>query len=147
MFMKRLFGGATLLCAAFSADAGLIRADFSVGLRTGTDLPRYGSLGAGYELDGSDFLPNDGRPDKGEAWLSLGRDVAPMTATLARPAQDRFDFQASGTGATGITFLAKTPATDAAPIPEPATLAFFGLAAGALGLARQGKSNSRSKRA
>jgi hypothetical protein len=107
MFMKRLFGGATLLFAAISADAGLIRADFR----------------AGYQLNDSDFLSNDSRWDKGEA--SLGLD--PALATIPSPA------------ATGITFLTETPAADATSMPEPATLAFIGLGAGALGLARQGK--------
>jgi len=105
--MKRLFGGATLLCAALSADAGLIRADFS----------------AGYQPNGSDLLSNDSRWDGGEAWLGLD----PALATIPSPT------------ATGITFLAETPAADTTSIPEPATLAFIGLGAGALGLARQGK--------
>jgi hypothetical protein len=117
MFMKRLFGGATLLCAACSAHAGLIQADFRTDVRTGAGLPGYGSW------------------DSGEAWLGL--DPAPNTLPLQ--AQDHVDFQAFGTTVTGITFLTETPAANATPNPEPATLALFGLGAGALGLARQGK--------
>ena len=125
--MKRLFGGATLLCAAFSADAGLIRADF----------------GPAYALDGSDPPAYDSRWDSGEAWLGLD----PLTDTPAPLAQDGFDFDAfhlalatmPGPVVTGITFLAESPAEDPTPIPEPETLALLCLGAGALGLARQGK--------
>jgi hypothetical protein len=132
MFMKRLFGGATLLWAAFSADAGLIRADF----RTGAGLPGYGSFGAGDE-PGSSIFPSAGSGwDSGEAWP----DLDPATNTLTLQAQDHVDFQASGATVTGITFLTQSPAEDPTSIPEPGTLVLFGLGAGALGLARQGKS-------
>jgi hypothetical protein len=117
--MKRLFGGATLLFAAFPANAGLISADFR----------------AGYERDGGIFLSNGSDLDSGEVRAGLD----PMTKTLALQAQDHVDFQA-GPNVTGITFLTEPPAADATPIPEPATLAFFGLGAGTLCLARQGKS-------
>jgi len=119
--MKRLFGGATLLLASFSADAGLIR------------------LGAGYQLDGSDLLSNGSRRDSGAAWPGLG---APADM-LALPAQDRFDDPAAGPGVTRITFLSAPPAEQAPPVPEPATLALLGLGAGALGLARQSKGGGK----
>jgi hypothetical protein len=125
VLMKRLFGGATLLCTAFSAQAGLISADLRADFRTGTALPG----------DGSGLLFNDSGWDNGEA----GPGLDPMTKTLAMEAQGRFDLQA-GSAFTGISFLAEPPATDPTPVPEPATLAFFGLGAGALCLARQGKS-------
>jgi hypothetical protein len=122
--MKRLFGGAMLLFAASSAEAGLISADFRVDSRTA----------AGGALDERDLLSNGIRWDSGE--ISL--DLDPVTNTLPLQAQDYVDFQAGPT-VTGIAFLAEPPAADATPIPEPATLALFGLGAGALGLARQGK--------
>jgi hypothetical protein len=143
MFMKRLFGGATLLCAAFSADAGLIRTDFSTDFRTdfrtGAGLPGYGSFGAGDELDGGTYLStelsNASGWESGEAWL----DPVPATGTPTLQAQQHVDFQVTGPALTGIAFQTEPPAEDPTPIPEPETLALFGLGAGALGLARQGK--------
>jgi hypothetical protein len=155
MFMKRLFGGATLLCAAFSADAGLIRTDFSTDFRTdfrtGAGLPGYGSFGAGDELAGSTYLANElanelstrlstelsngSGWESGEAWL----DPVPATGTPTLQAQQHVDFQVTGPALTGIAFQTEPPAEDPTPIPEPETLALFGLGAGALGLARQGK--------
>jgi hypothetical protein len=125
--MRRLFGGATLLFAAISAQAGIIRADF----RAGAGLAGYGSFGAGYW------------PDVSEPW----QDLDPVPNTLPPQAQAGFDFRAfhlalaniAGPGVIGTTFLAATPAADDTPIPEPETLALFGLGASALGLARQGK--------
>jgi hypothetical protein len=136
LFMMRLFGGATLLCAAFSAHAGLIRADFSTGFRTDFHT-------AGDGLDGNTYLPNEllnalsngSGWESGEAWLHLD----PAANMLALQAQEQVDFQAPGSTVTGIAFLAEPPAEDGPPIPEPETLALLGLGAGALGLARQGK--------
>jgi hypothetical protein len=140
--MRRLFGGATLLFAAISADAGIIRADF----RTAAGLPGYGSfgsLGASDGLTGSAFLSNPGGVEGSRPWL----DLDPVPNTLPPQAQAGFDFHAfhialaniAGPGVIGTTFLAATPAADDTPIPEPETLALFGLGASALGLARQGK--------
>jgi hypothetical protein len=115
--MKRLFGGATLLLAASSAQAGLISADFRTDLRTV----------AGDAPDGGDLLSNGSRWDSGEAWL----DLDPVTNTPPLHGQDH------------AAFLAEPPAADATPIPEPATLALFGLGALALALARQGKGQGK----
>jgi hypothetical protein len=128
MFMKRLFGGATLLLAASSAQAGLISADFRTDFRTV----------AGDAPDGDDLLSNGSRWDSGEAWL----DLDPVTNTPPLQAQDHAGSQADPT-VTGIAFLAEPPAADATPIPEPATLALFGLGVLALGLARQGKGQGK----
>jgi hypothetical protein len=115
-FMKELFGGAMLLCTTISAHAGLI------------------SFDAGGAPDGGDLLSKGSRWDSGEAWL----DLDPATNTLPLQPQDHAGFQ-TGPTVTGMALLAEPPAADATPIPEPATLALFGLGAGALGLARQGK--------
>jgi hypothetical protein len=143
MFMKRLFGGATLLCAAFSADAGLIRADFGADFRTGAGLPGYGSFGAGADLDGSTYLSKElsNELSNGSGWESgeARLDPAPATDTPALQAQEYLDSQPSGPAVTGIAFLPEPPAADAPSTPEPETLALFGLGASALGLARQGK--------
>jgi hypothetical protein len=133
--MKRLFGGATLLFAAISAQAGLISPDFRTGFRIGPGLPGDGSVNAGDEPERSDLLSHDSRWDSGDAWLDLG----PVTNTPALQAPDHAAAQAGATS-TGLTFLTEPPAAGATPTPEPATLVLFGLGAGALGLARQGKS-------
>jgi len=126
--MRRMFGGATLLCAAITAQAGLIRADF-----------RTGAVPAG-----ADFLSNHASADCSEPWA----DQYPAADTLAPQAHAGLDFDATGLalansagpGVIGIPLLAATPPVDDTPMPGPQTLVLLGLGAGALGLARQDKS-------
>jgi hypothetical protein len=127
--MKRLLAGAALLLCAFSAHAGIVRADF----RTEAGLPtaetnegplvhqRLGaSVGAGYELDGSDFLANPSGWEGGEVWV----DLDPLTNILRLIAKDTFDFQTfrfsmsniAGTGIVGIAALGDT-LTDTGAVP------------------------------
>jgi hypothetical protein len=195
--MKRLFACAALLLSAISAHAGIISADF----RTEGDLPDYGSvgpkvyqrldasIGAGYELDGSDFLSNDSGWEGGEVWV----DLDPLTKVLRLVAKDDLDFQyfrfslarLSGMSITGISMLSDTltdtgvaPVLDFSsdalsitydvepgsfhfkgsasfqlltsdapnPVPEPESLALFGLGAAVLGLASRRKFSGPAKR-
>jgi hypothetical protein len=120
MSMKKLLACVALLGTACAAQAGIIRADF----RTEADLPSYGSVGpkvyqrldvevgAGYELDGKDFLSNDSGFDGGEVWI----DLNPLTNILTLLARDRLDFQSFrvslnnivGGNITGIARLSDT---------------------------------------